>query len=48
MLAIAHELDVPFRFIGIGEKAEDMDVFNAEAFVDALLNDPSQLDDTDA
>jgi len=37
LLAIANELRVPVRFIGIGEKAEDMQPFVAEEFVDALL-----------
>jgi len=37
LLAIAHQLNVPVRFIGIGESAEDMQPFNAEEFVDALL-----------
>ena len=37
LLAIAHQLQVPVRFIGIGESLEDMQPFNAEEFVDALL-----------
>lgn len=37
VLAIASELKLPIRFIGIGEAAEDFDEFNADAFVDALL-----------
>ena len=37
LLAIANELQVPVRFIGIGEKAEDMQPFVAGEFVDALL-----------
>ncbi|MED5462010.1 MAG: signal recognition particle-docking protein FtsY, partial [Pseudomonadota bacterium] len=37
LLAIAHKLDIPVRFIGIGERAEDMEPFDAEDFVDALL-----------
>ena len=37
LLAIAHQLQVPVRFIGIGESAEDMQVFDADEFVDALL-----------
>lgn len=37
VLAIASELRLPLRFIGIGESAEDFAVFEAEAFVDALL-----------
>jgi signal recognition particle GTPase len=30
-------LKLPIRFIGIGETAADFDVFDAEAFVDAVL-----------
>ncbi|MCP4000728.1 MAG: signal recognition particle-docking protein FtsY [Gammaproteobacteria bacterium] len=37
LLAIANQLDVPFRFIGIGEQREDMAPFDAEKFTDALL-----------
>jgi len=37
LLAIADRLDVPFRFLGIGEQADDMEVFDAEQYVDALL-----------
>ena len=37
LLAIANQLQVPVRFIGIGEAAEDMQPFSAEQFVDALL-----------
>ncbi len=37
VFAIADRLHLPIRFIGIGESAEDFEVFNAEAFVDGLL-----------
>jgi fused signal recognition particle receptor len=37
LLAIADQLKVPVRFIGIGESAEDMQAFDADEFVDALL-----------
>jgi fused signal recognition particle receptor len=37
LLAIADKLEVPFRFIGMGEQREDMAPFDAENFVDALL-----------
>ena len=37
LLAIAHKLGIPVRFIGIGESAEDMQPFDAAEFVDALL-----------
>jgi len=37
LLAIADKLEVPFRFIGMGEQKEDMAPFDAEKFADALL-----------
>lgn len=35
--AIAHELDLPVRFIGTGERMEDLAPFDAREFVDSLL-----------
>jgi len=37
LFAIADRLQVPVRFIGIGEAVEDMQPFHADEFVDALL-----------
>jgi fused signal recognition particle receptor len=37
VLAIANELKLPIRFIGVGESAADFSEFDEEAFVDALL-----------
>jgi fused signal recognition particle receptor len=37
VVAIAREMALPIRFIGIGEQASDFDEFDAAAFVDALL-----------
>jgi len=37
LLAIADKLGIPVRYIGIGEKAEDMQPFDAIEYVDALL-----------
>jgi len=37
LFAIANRLRLPVRFIGIGEAADDMQTFDAEEFVDALL-----------
>ncbi|HZH44431.1 MAG TPA: signal recognition particle-docking protein FtsY [Lysobacter sp.] len=37
MFALAREFGIPIRFAGIGERPEDLRVFDAEAFVDALL-----------
>jgi fused signal recognition particle receptor len=42
VLAIARELAVPVRFIGIGEGIEDLAPFEAEPFVDALLGGPGE------
>jgi fused signal recognition particle receptor len=36
--AIAHDLDIPVRFIGTGEKVGDLSPFDAEEFVDSLLH----------
>jgi len=38
LLAIADKLGVPVRYIGIGESATDMQPFDAEEYVDALLS----------
>lgn len=35
--AIAHELGLPVRFIGTGEKVDDLAPFDAEEFVDSLM-----------
>ena len=37
VLAIAQKLNIPIRFIGVGEQSEDFGVFNAAEFVAALL-----------
>ncbi|HHC72041.1 MAG TPA: signal recognition particle-docking protein FtsY [Thiotrichales bacterium] len=37
VFALARTLGIPIRFIGVGEGVEDLQVFDAEAFVDALL-----------
>ena len=37
IFAIAHELGLPIRYIGVGEGVEDLREFHAEEFVDALL-----------
>lgn len=45
LLPIANKLGLPVRFIGIGEKADDMQPFNADDFVDALLSSDSTTED---
>ena len=38
VFAIAQRLGIPLRYIGVGEQAEDLRVFDAGEFVDALLD----------
>ncbi|MEA3197712.1 MAG: fused signal recognition particle receptor [Gammaproteobacteria bacterium] len=46
VLAIAQNLKIPIRFVGVGEQSEDFGVFNASDFVSALLK--SEPDRSDA
>jgi fused signal recognition particle receptor len=38
VLAIAHQFKIPVKFIGVGEKAADLLVFNKQQFVEGLFN----------
>lgn len=38
VLAIAHQFNIPVKFIGVGEKAEDLLIFNKKDFVEGLFN----------
>lgn len=37
VFALAREFGLPIRYVGLGERAEDLRVFDARAFVDGLL-----------
>ena len=39
VLAIANQFNIPVRYIGVGEKMEDLQVFNAKTFVDGLFGE---------
>ena len=39
VLAIAKRLSLPIRYVGLGEGVEDLEVFEAGAFVDALIGE---------
>lgn len=41
LFAIANELGIPFRYVGIGEGIDDLRVFDAAQFVSAIFNDDS-------
>ena len=38
VLAIAKEMKLPVKLVGVGEKMEDLKVFNSEEFIEALFN----------
>ena len=38
VLAIANLFKIPVKYIGVGEKMEDLQIFNKEEFVDSLFN----------
>jgi len=39
-IAIQSEMKIPVKYIGIGEKIDDLQKFNADTFVDALFSVP--------
>ncbi|OLO40864.1 signal recognition particle-docking protein FtsY [Alkalihalophilus pseudofirmus] len=39
VLAIRHELDIPVKYVGLGEKMDDLQPFDAEQFVYGLFKD---------
>ncbi len=39
VIGISHQLKVPVKYIGIGEKVEDLQVFRREEFVESLFSD---------
>jgi fused signal recognition particle receptor len=43
ILGIADQLKLPVRYVGIGERVEDLREFDAEEFVDALFEPPALL-----
>ncbi|WP_214881600.1 MULTISPECIES: signal recognition particle-docking protein FtsY [unclassified Exiguobacterium] len=55
VLAIRNELDIPVKYVGLGEKMDDLQVFNPEQFVlglfgdvfeDKIQDDSTEKDDT--
>jgi fused signal recognition particle receptor len=39
VLSLRRELDIPIRYLGVGERLGDLEVFNPDAFVERLLSD---------
>jgi len=42
IVGIVHELQLPVRFIGIGEQVQDLRAFNPNLFLDALFGEGSE------
>ncbi len=42
IFSLASELNIPIRFIGVGEQIDDLRVFNASDFIDALLENQNE------
>jgi len=42
IVGIANELQLPVRFIGIGERVEDLRSFDADLFLEAIFGDPDK------
>jgi len=47
VFSIKDEINIPVKFIGVGEKIDDMEPFNAKMFVDALLADDKKDGESD-
>lgn len=48
VLAIRHELDIPIKLIGLGEQLDDLQPFDADAFVYGLFSDLIEENGNDA
>ena len=38
VLGINKELEIPVKYIGVGEKIDDLEIFNRETFVEGLFS----------
>jgi len=45
VFSIKDEIDIPVKFIGVGEQIDDMQEFDAKMFVEALMSDDSAEED---
>ena len=46
-IAIQSELDIPVKYIGVGETIEDLQKFDAKSFVEALFEKTEEKEDAD-
>ena len=42
VLAIKNQLNIPVKFIGLGETPQDIETFDPQRFVDALFGEEKQ------
>lgn len=47
VFSIKDEINIPVKFIGVGEKIDDMEPFDAKMFVDALLAEDKQATESE-
>ncbi len=45
VIPIAREMQIPVRYIGVGEKIDDLQIFKPEDFVDALFGTDKEIDE---
>ena len=46
IFAMAQQLQLPIRFIGVGEQVDDLRPFEANEFIDALFSETNLKQDT--
>ena len=42
VIAIRHQLNIPVKFVGLGEKTEDVEPFDPEDFIEALFSEETK------
>ena len=45
VFSIKNEVNIPVKFIGVGEQIDDMQPFDAQSFVEALMEEPEDSHD---
>jgi fused signal recognition particle receptor len=41
VIGISDQMQIPVKYIGVGEKMEDLQMFDKQAFVEALFSEPA-------
>ncbi|MBA4494718.1 signal recognition particle-docking protein FtsY [Paenactinomyces guangxiensis] len=48
VVSISHELQLPVKFVGLGEKADDLQEFDSEQFLHAMFKDAIEQEEVEA